>query len=75
MRNFGIPNLVCSIVDFFNPATVPGAVVYAVVFLVLAVVGSRLVHLVVKRSTPQGWYNGICVKAEEPGILVSHHNK
>ncbi len=43
-------NYIYSIVDFVNPATVPGAIVYALVFLLLAFLATRLVHLVLKRS-------------------------
>jgi small-conductance mechanosensitive channel len=36
--------------DFFNPATLPGAIVYALLFLLLAILLSRLMHLVFKKS-------------------------
>jgi small-conductance mechanosensitive channel len=39
-----------SFVDFINPATLPGAVVYAVVFLAVAFLVGRLVHVLVRRS-------------------------
>ncbi len=39
-----------SFVDFINPATLPGAIVYAVVFLGLAFLAGRLVHVLVRRS-------------------------
>jgi len=47
--------------DFVNPATLPGAVVFGVVFLGLALLASRLIHLAVKRSMrhatdPTGFY-------------------
>jgi len=45
-----MPNFIFSVIDFINPATLPGAIVYAVVFLVLAFLAGRLVHILVKRS-------------------------
>jgi len=39
-----------SFVDFINPATLPGAVVYAAAFLALAFLAGRLVHVLVRRS-------------------------
>ena len=36
--------------DFLDPATLPGAIVYGGVFLVLALVIAHLVHLLVQRS-------------------------
>jgi small-conductance mechanosensitive channel len=39
-----------SIKDFFDPSTIPGAFVYALFFLGLALLGSRLAHLFMKRS-------------------------
>jgi len=36
--------------DFLNPATLPGAILYAVVFVALAVGLGRVAHLVVTRS-------------------------
>lgn len=42
--------LIYSLVDFMNPATLPGAIVYAVVFLVLTFLAARLVHVVIRRS-------------------------
>ncbi len=39
-----------SFADFLNPATLPGAIVFAVFFLGLALVLARLVHLLVQRS-------------------------
>ena len=38
-----------SIKDFFNPATVPGAALYAVFFFGLALLGARLARLILKR--------------------------
>ena len=43
-------NFIYSFVDFINPATLPGAIVYAVLFLALAFLTSRLVHILVQRS-------------------------
>lgn len=39
-----------SFVDFINPATFPGAVVYALVFMALALLIARLVHRLIQRS-------------------------
>ncbi len=43
-------NFIYSIVDFINPATLPGAIVYALVFLLLAFLIGRLSHQVVRRG-------------------------
>jgi small-conductance mechanosensitive channel len=43
-------HLIISFVDYFNPATLVGAVVYAVIFLALAFLAARLVHLFVQRN-------------------------
>ena len=43
-------NYIYSIVDYVNPATLPGAIVYALVFLLLAFLATRLVHLLIKRG-------------------------
>jgi small-conductance mechanosensitive channel len=51
--NPDMPNLVSSIEDFINPATFPGAIVYGVVFLVLAFLAGRVVHLLVRRAMRQ----------------------
>ncbi len=45
-----MPAFFRSAADFFNPATVPGAIVFAVLFLLLAVLLSRLMHLVIKNG-------------------------
>jgi small-conductance mechanosensitive channel len=45
-----MPKFFFSLVDFFNPATLPGAIVYLLVFLGLAFLASRLVHLAVRRG-------------------------
>ena len=42
--------MIYSLIDYFNPATLPGAIVYAVLFLGLAFLFTRLVHLLIKRS-------------------------
>jgi len=42
--------LIYSTIDYFNPATLPGAIVYALAFLVLAFLAGRLVHILVRRS-------------------------
>ena len=39
-----------SFADFLNPATLPGAIVFGLIFLALALVFARLVHLLVQRS-------------------------
>jgi small-conductance mechanosensitive channel len=39
-----------SFADFLDPATLPGAIVYCALFLALALVIARLVHLLVQRS-------------------------
>jgi small-conductance mechanosensitive channel len=39
-----------SIKDFFNPATVAGALLYAVLFFGLALLGARLARLILNRS-------------------------
>ena len=43
-------NWINAFIDSVNPATLPGAVVYAVVFLALAFLAARLVHVLVRRS-------------------------
>lgn len=43
-------NLIFSIEDYVNPATLPGAIVYAVFFLALAFLVGRLVHTLIQRS-------------------------
>ena len=43
-------NFIYSIVDFINPATLPGAIVYGLVSLVLAFLLGRLAHQLVKRG-------------------------
>jgi small-conductance mechanosensitive channel len=43
-------HMIYSFVDFINPTTLPGAVVYAVAFLGLAFLAGRLVHMLVRRS-------------------------
>jgi small-conductance mechanosensitive channel len=45
-----MPNMIYSVIDYLNPATLPGAVVYAVVFLLLALLAARLVHVLIRRS-------------------------
>ena len=45
-----MPAFFRNLADFFNPATLPGAIVYALVFLLAASLLSRLVHLVMKRG-------------------------
>jgi small-conductance mechanosensitive channel len=47
---FAMTEIIYNVVDFINPATLPGAVVYGLVFLLLAFLATRVVHLVVKRS-------------------------
>jgi small-conductance mechanosensitive channel len=42
--------IIYSFVDYLNPATLPGAVVYAVIFLLIAFLAARLVHVLVQRS-------------------------
>jgi small-conductance mechanosensitive channel len=37
-------------IDFINPATFPGAVVYGLIFIGLGFLATRLVHMLVKRS-------------------------
>ncbi len=37
-------------IEFLDPGTLPGALLYAVVFLALGLIGARLVRLFVKRS-------------------------
>ncbi len=39
-----------SLTDFFNPAVLPGALVYAAIFLAIAALISWLIHLVITRS-------------------------
>ena len=43
-------HIIFTFVDYVNPATLPGAIVYAVVFLALALLAGRLVHTLVQRS-------------------------
>ena len=45
-----MPDFIYSVEDFINPATLPGAIVFALVFLLLAFLGGRVVHLLVRRS-------------------------
>jgi small-conductance mechanosensitive channel len=45
-----VPQIALSLADFLNPAVLPGALVYAVVFLLLASLIAWLVHLVIQRS-------------------------
>ncbi len=46
-----MPDLVASYLDsFFNPSTLPGAVLYAFLFLVLALLGTRLVGTLAARN-------------------------
>jgi small-conductance mechanosensitive channel len=42
--------MIFDLIDYFNPVTLPGAIVYAVVFLGVAFLINRLVHMVIKRS-------------------------
>lgn len=42
--------------SFFNPATFVGAVVYAIIFLVMAWVLSEILHLIVKRALSRKWH-------------------
>jgi small-conductance mechanosensitive channel len=42
--------LINSIVDYIDPTTFPGAVVYAVIFMAVALLIARLVHGLMKRS-------------------------
>jgi small-conductance mechanosensitive channel len=47
--------------DLLNPATLPGAIVYALVFLGIALLAARLIHLAIKRamrhaSDPTGFH-------------------
>ncbi len=43
-------DIIYTFTDYINPATLPGAIVYAVVFLAAAFLASRLVHLLMRRS-------------------------
>lgn len=43
-------NFNLSFADFLNPAVLPGALVYAVIFFLGAALFSRLVHLLIQRS-------------------------
>ena len=45
-----IPSISLSFTDFLNPAVLPGALVYAAIFLLGAALISRLVHLLIQRS-------------------------
>ena len=45
MFNFNL-----TLADFLNPAVLPGALVYAAIFLLCAALISRLVHLLIQRS-------------------------
>jgi small-conductance mechanosensitive channel len=42
--------MIYEFIDFINPATLPGAIVYALLFLGLAFLITRLVHMLIKRS-------------------------
>jgi small-conductance mechanosensitive channel len=48
-----MPNIIYSIEDFINPATLPGAIAYALVFVLLAILGGRVMHLLVRRAMKQ----------------------
>ncbi len=45
-----MPDFFRRIADYLNPATLPGAVVYALLFLLLAILLSRLVHVLVRNG-------------------------
>lgn len=40
--------MIANLIDYANPATLPGAVVYAILFLILAFIAAHLLHTLIK---------------------------